>query len=168
MRFATAAGVFGTTTASSPFLSSALTWEGSVWSGSAAIGALVSVEGFILLLLLRFALARDRQAIPGHVDVDVLLPGAGTSALKTNDSLVSFTSNAGETRPAAIVPIAARRRLVASEQPGASAPVWFLTLLGGALADRSDRRPVIAIFRSVQMLFPTAIVVLLDIARIQP
>ena len=49
-----------------------------------------------------------------------------------------------------------------------SAPVWLLTLLGGALADRSDRRRVIAIFQSVQMLCPTAIVVLLDVGRIQP
>jgi len=49
-----------------------------------------------------------------------------------------------------------------------SAPVWLLTLLGGALADRSDRRRVIAIFQSVQMLCPTAIVVLLDIGWIQP
>ena len=42
-----------------------------------------------------------------------------------------------------------------------NAPVWLLTLMGGALADRSDRRRVIALFQSIQMLCPAAIVVLL-------
>jgi predicted MFS family arabinose efflux permease len=49
-----------------------------------------------------------------------------------------------------------------------NAPVWLLTLAGGALADRSDRRRVIALFQSVQMLCPTAIVVLLITGRVQP
>jgi len=49
-----------------------------------------------------------------------------------------------------------------------SAPVWLLTLLGGTLADRADRRRVIAIFQSVQMLCPTAIVALLDGGLIHP
>ena len=41
------------------------------------------------------------------------------------------------------------------------APVFALTLLGGALADRADRRRVIGIFQSIQMLCPVAVVVLL-------
>ena len=46
-----------------------------------------------------------------------------------------------------------------------SAPVWALTLVGGVLADRADRRRVITLFQSIQMLCPALIVVLL-LARI--
>jgi len=42
-----------------------------------------------------------------------------------------------------------------------NAPVLALTAIGGVLADRADRRRVIAIFQSVQMLCPVTIVVLL-------
>jgi len=49
-----------------------------------------------------------------------------------------------------------------------NAPVLLLTLAGGVLADRSDRRRVITGFQSVQMLCPTAIVVLLMRHAIQP
>jgi len=49
-----------------------------------------------------------------------------------------------------------------------SAPVWLLTLAGGVLADRADRRLVIAGFQSVQMLCPIAIVVLLLTGAVQP
>lgn len=49
-----------------------------------------------------------------------------------------------------------------------NAPVWLLTLLGGALADRADRRRIIALFQSIQMLCPTAIVALLITGTIRP
>jgi predicted MFS family arabinose efflux permease len=49
-----------------------------------------------------------------------------------------------------------------------NAPVWLLTLAGGALADRSDRRRVITLFQSIQMLCPTAIVVLLIVGAVKP
>ncbi len=49
-----------------------------------------------------------------------------------------------------------------------NAPVLLLTLVGGILADRSDRRRVIALFQSIQMLCPMAIVVLLVTGRIHP
>lgn len=49
-----------------------------------------------------------------------------------------------------------------------SAPVWLLTLTGGALADRADRRNVITVFQSIQMLCPTLIVVLLLTHSIAP
>src|SRR5471032_564337 len=49
-----------------------------------------------------------------------------------------------------------------------NAPVWLLTLIGGLLADRADRREVIALFQSIQMLCPTAIVVLLLIGSVHP
>jgi predicted MFS family arabinose efflux permease len=48
------------------------------------------------------------------------------------------------------------------------APGWLLTLVGGALADRADRRRVIAVFQSIQMLCPTAIVVLLVTGLVRP
>jgi len=49
-----------------------------------------------------------------------------------------------------------------------NAPVWLLTLVGGALADRSDRRRVITTFQSIQMLCPVAIVALLMTHGIHP
>ena len=49
-----------------------------------------------------------------------------------------------------------------------NAPVWLLTLAGGTLADRSDRRRVITLFQSLQMLCPTAIVVLLVTGSVKP
>jgi predicted MFS family arabinose efflux permease len=49
-----------------------------------------------------------------------------------------------------------------------NAPVWLLTLMGGWLADRADRRRVIVVFQSIQMLCPTAIVVLLLTGAVKP
>jgi predicted MFS family arabinose efflux permease len=48
------------------------------------------------------------------------------------------------------------------------APVWLLTLVGGMLADRTDRRRVISLFQSIQMLCPTAIVVLIVTGIVRP
>jgi predicted MFS family arabinose efflux permease len=48
------------------------------------------------------------------------------------------------------------------------APVWILTLAGGALADHSDRRRVITLFQSIQMLCPTLLVVLLLTGKVEP
>lgn len=47
-----------------------------------------------------------------------------------------------------------------------NAPVLLLTLVGGVLADRADRRRVIAFFQSLQMLCPMAIVALLIAGRV--
>ena len=55
--------------------------------------------------------------------------------------------------------------LIGLDSFATDAPVWLLTLVGGALADRTDRRRVIAVFQSIQMLCPTAIVVLLITGR---
>jgi len=49
-----------------------------------------------------------------------------------------------------------------------NAPVWLLTLIGGVLADRADRRRVIALFQSIQMLCPALIVALLAYGSIRP
>jgi predicted MFS family arabinose efflux permease len=48
------------------------------------------------------------------------------------------------------------------------APAWLLTVVGGMLADRGDRRKVIAIFQTIQMLCPIALVVLLLLHAVAP
>jgi predicted MFS family arabinose efflux permease len=48
------------------------------------------------------------------------------------------------------------------------APGWLLTIVGGVLADRGDRRRVIAIFQTIQMLCPIVLVVLLLAHAIAP
>jgi predicted MFS family arabinose efflux permease len=58
--------------------------------------------------------------------------------------------------------------LIGLDSFAATAPVWLLTIVGGALADRQDRRRVIAFFQSIQMLCPIAIVALLMTGLIQP
>jgi MFS family permease len=49
-----------------------------------------------------------------------------------------------------------------------AAPVWILTLMGGILADRSDRRRVIAICQTIQMLCPTLLTILLLSGAVRP
>ncbi len=49
-----------------------------------------------------------------------------------------------------------------------NAPVWVLTLLGGMLADSADRRRVIGLCQSIQMLCPLALLVLLLAGIIAP
>ena len=49
-----------------------------------------------------------------------------------------------------------------------AAPVFLLTLLGGALADSSDRRKTILKFQSIQMLCPVVIVLLLWLHEVRP
>jgi len=49
-----------------------------------------------------------------------------------------------------------------------AAPAWLLTLVGGMLADRGDRRRVIATYQSIQMLCPVILVVLLLAGVVQP
>jgi MFS family permease len=48
------------------------------------------------------------------------------------------------------------------------APVFLLTLVGGALADASDRRHIIVFFQSIQMLCPILLVVLLLTGTVEP
>ena len=48
------------------------------------------------------------------------------------------------------------------------APVWLLTIPGGVIADRGDRRRVIAGFQSAQMLCPVLLVALLLTHAVQP
>lgn len=70
--------------------------------------------------------------------------------------------------PWLLLTLGASSFLIGLDSFAMNAPIWLLTLLGGALADRSDRRRVIALFQSIQMLCPVAIVVLILTGRIQP
>jgi predicted MFS family arabinose efflux permease len=70
--------------------------------------------------------------------------------------------------PWVLLTLGASSFLIGLDSFAMNAPVWLLTLVGGALADRSDRRRVIALFQSIQMLCPAAIVVLLVTGRVQP
>jgi len=70
--------------------------------------------------------------------------------------------------PWLLLTLGASPLLIGLDSFATDAPVWALTLIGGILADRGDRRRVIATFQSIQMLCPTLIVVLLVAARIRP
>src|SRR5471032_2924958 len=70
--------------------------------------------------------------------------------------------------PWLLLTLGASSFLIGLDSFAMNAPVWVLTLAGGVLADRSDRRRVIALFQSIQMLCPIAIVVLLITGGIQP
>ena len=48
------------------------------------------------------------------------------------------------------------------------APIWLLIVVGGVLADRADRRRIITLFQSIQMLCPTLLVVLLLAGIVRP
>ena len=70
--------------------------------------------------------------------------------------------------PWLLLTLGASSFLIGLDSFAMNAPVWLLTLAGGALADRSDRRRVIAFFQSIQMLCPAAIVVLLITGTARP
>jgi MFS family permease len=70
--------------------------------------------------------------------------------------------------PWLLLTLGASSFLIGLDSFAMSAPVWMLTLLGGVLADRSDRRRVIAVCQSIQMLCPTLLVVLLLAGAVQP
>jgi len=70
--------------------------------------------------------------------------------------------------PWLLLTLGASSFLIGLDSFAMNAPVLLLTLVGGALADRSDRRRVITAFQSIQMLCPTAIVVLLLAHIVRP
>src|SRR5450755_4686203 len=70
--------------------------------------------------------------------------------------------------PWLLLTLGASSFLIGLDSFAMNAPVWLLTLAGGALADRSDRRRVIASFQSLQMLCPTTIVLLLVMGIVKP
>ncbi len=70
--------------------------------------------------------------------------------------------------PWLLLSLGASSFLIGLDSFAMAAPVWMLTLLGGALADRSDRRRVIATCQSIQMLCPTLLVALLVAGAVRP
>lgn len=70
--------------------------------------------------------------------------------------------------PWLLLSLGASSVLVGLDNFAMSAPVWVLTLVGGVLADRADRRHVITWFQSAQMLCPIAIVILLIAGAARP
>ncbi len=87
--------------------------------------------------------------------------------------LASLLSNIGSwaqqvAEPWLLLSLGASPLLLGVHSFAMNAPIWALTLAGGALADRADRRRIIALFQSIQMLCPTLIVLLLLIGRIHP
>ena len=71
-------------------------------------------------------------------------------------------------QPWLLLSLGASPVLVGLDSFAMSAPVWALTLPGGLLADRADRRRVIAGFQSLQMLCPILIIALLLAGTVRP
>jgi MFS family permease len=96
--------------------------------------------------------------------------GASLALLRTRRFgtfwFASLLSNIGTwaqqvAQPWLLLSLDASSFLVGLDSFAMGAPVWLLTLVGGVLADRANRRRVIATFQSIQMLCPTLLVVLL-------
>jgi len=71
-------------------------------------------------------------------------------------------------QPWLLLSLGASSFLIGLDAFAMSAPVFALTLVGGVLADRADRRRVITVFQSIQMLCPTLLVALLLTGAVQP
>ena len=87
--------------------------------------------------------------------------------------IASLLSNIGTwaqqvAQPWLLLSIGASPVLVGLDSFAMNAPVWLFTLVGGVLADRADRRRVIAGFQSLQMLCPILIVALLLAGTVRP
>jgi MFS family permease len=87
--------------------------------------------------------------------------------------VASLLSNVGTwaqqvAEPWLLLTIGASPFLIGLDSFAMNAPVWLLTLVGGMLADRNDRRRVIALFQTIQMLCPTLIAILLVAGAIRP
>ncbi len=87
--------------------------------------------------------------------------------------LASLLSNIGTwaqqvAEPWLLLSLGASPFLIGLDSFAMNAPVWLLTLVGGVLADRADRRRVITLFQSIQMLCPTLIAALLLYGSIRP
>ncbi|SFI35884.1 Predicted arabinose efflux permease, MFS family [Collimonas sp. OK307] len=87
--------------------------------------------------------------------------------------IASLLSNIGTwaqqvAQPWLLLSLGASPFLIGLDAFALGAPIWLLTLVGGALADHADRRRVITLFQSIQMLCPILLVILLLTAAIQP
>ena len=87
--------------------------------------------------------------------------------------LASLLSNIGTwaqqvAQPWLLLSLGASPFLLGLDSFALAAPVFLLTLVGGALSDAGDRRRIILKFQSMQMLCPIAIVLLLLMGVVQP
>ena len=85
----------------------------------------------------------------------------------------SFLSNIGTwtqqvAQPWLLLSLGATPVILGLDALALGAPVWFLTLVGGVLADKSDRRKIIARFQFIQMLCPTLLIILLLLNQVEP
>lgn len=85
----------------------------------------------------------------------------------------SFLSNVGTwaqqvAQPWLLLSLGASPFLLGVDSFAIAGPVWVLTLVGGVLADRGDRRRIIGTLQSIQMLCPLAVLALLLAHEIQP
>lgn len=71
-------------------------------------------------------------------------------------------------QPWLLLSLGASPFLLGLDEFAMDAPGWLLTLVGGLLADRADRRRIITGFQSLQMLCPTMVVVLLLSGSLHP
>jgi MFS family permease len=71
-------------------------------------------------------------------------------------------------QPWLLLSLGASAFLVGLDAFALGAPVWLLTLVGGVLADRADRRMVITLFQSIQLLCPMLLVVLILTGKVEP
>lgn len=103
--------------------------------------------------------------------------GASISLLRTRRFgtfwFASLLSNIGTwaqqiAQPWLLLSLGASSFLIGLDSFALNAPVWLLTLVGGVLADRADRRRVIMKFQSIQMLCPTLLVALLLLGIVKP
>jgi MFS family permease len=78
----------------------------------------------------------------------------------------SWTQQVAE--PWLLLSIGASSFVIGLDAFAMAAPAWLLTLVGGVLADRGDRRRVIATYQSIQMLCPMILVALLLAGVVQP
>ncbi len=71
-------------------------------------------------------------------------------------------------QPWLLLTLGASPMLLGMDAFASGGPALLLTFVGGTLADRADRRSVIAIFQGVQMLCPVLVVALLATGTIRP
>ena len=71
-------------------------------------------------------------------------------------------------QPWLLLSLGASSFLIGLDAFALGAPVWLLILVGGVLADRADRRRIITVFQSIQMLCPALLVLLLLAGTVRP
>jgi MFS family permease len=87
--------------------------------------------------------------------------------------VASLLSNLGTwaqqvAEPWLLLTLGASSVLIGIDSFALAAPVWILTLVGGVLADRTDRRRTITVCQSIQMLCPVTLVALIATGTVVP